>query len=67
MLNEEIIIQTDSSGRKKEKYIKKERIGSGGFAKCYLVINCKNNEKMAAKVIDGKELKDKSSKNKVLQ
>lgn len=67
MLNEEIIIHTDENGRKKDKYIKKEKIGSGGFAKCYLVINTKNNEKMAAKVIEAKELKDRSSKSKVLQ
>ena len=39
MITEEIVIQTDGNGKKIQKYIKKEVIGSGGFAKCYLMVN----------------------------
>ena len=67
MLSEQIIIQTDGNGRKKEKFIKKEKIGSGSFAKCYLFVNSRTNEKFAAKVMDAKEVGDKSSRNKIMQ
>lgn len=39
MFSEEIVIQTDGNGWKKEKFVKKEKIGSGGFANCYLLVN----------------------------
>lgn len=67
MLGEEIVIQTDGFGGKKQRYIKKEKIGSGGFAKCYLLVNCRTQQKFAAKVIDSKDVRDKSARTKIYQ
>ena len=39
MISDDIVIQADSNGNKVEEFIKKEIIGNGGFARCYLMIN----------------------------
>ena len=40
-MNDDIIICSDSSGKTSEKYIKKDLLGHGGFAKCYQMVNIK--------------------------
>jgi hypothetical protein len=50
-----------------EKYLKRDLLGSGGFAKCYLMLNQRTHEKFAGKIIRQRELRDKESKAKVLQ
>lgn len=50
-----------------ERYLKKELIGNGGFARCYLMINSRTGEKLAGKVIRRRELREKGARNKVLQ
>lgn len=42
-------------------------MGNGGFAKCYLMVNVRTQEKLAGKVIRRRELKDKESRAKVMQ
>lgn len=50
-----------------EKYLKKELLGNGGFAKCYLMVHVRTQEKLAGKVIRRWELRDKESRAKVMQ
>jgi hypothetical protein len=42
-----------------EKYLKRELLGSGGFAKCYLMVSQRTQERFAGKVVRRRELKDK--------
>lgn len=50
-----------------EKYLRKELLGNGGFAKCYLMVSVRTGERLAGKVIRRRELRDKESRAKVMQ
>jgi serine/threonine protein kinase len=40
-----------------DRYLKKEVIGNGGFARCHLMVNTRTGEKVAGKVIRKRELR----------